>query len=349
MSVPTTIFIDTSIFDGIQYHFESSSVEAFRNTVSKDSLTVLLPDSINRELRRHIAEKSASAVARLKRSAREEPFLKKMSAWPLQGRDHRQLKTEINRVANQQLDEFLNHGKLEILGYEGVDLTEVMDWHDKKEPPFSEKKNREFSDAFALAALNHYHRTTGKMIAVVAQDSDFKRACDRFSHLHFFPTLVSYSQAHSNQDERTSALRSALVNAKGILLQKIGEEFESAGFYHEDNYDAEICDIRATEFEDFAHAIIGFGVDSCTVVFDVDIRFTAHVSFDDLDSAIKVDGILFPLHSFSGEVNEMISVSGTLKLKTSENGAKIEAVERVELDDDDFPIREVPEEKYPHK
>lgn len=349
MSVPTTIFIDTSIFDGFQYNFRSASVKAFRETVSEDSLTVLLPDPVNRELRRHIAERSASAIAGLKRSARDEPFLYKMSDWPLHSRNQSQLKAEINRVANQQLDEFLGQGKLVHLGYEGVDLSEVMDWHDKKEPPFSEKKNREFSDAFALAALNYYHEKTGENIAVVAEDPDFKRACSNSSHLHFFPSLVSYSQALSNQDDRTAALRTALLNSEEMLLGKIGEEFESAGFYHEDNDDAEICDVRPTGFEEFAYAIIGFGEDSCTVVFDVDVSFTAHVSFDDLESAIKVDGFLFPLHSFSGDVNEIVSVSGTLKLKTAENGAMIETVELVELDDSDFPIGEVPEEKYPHE
>jgi hypothetical protein len=54
MSVPSTIFIDTSIFDETAYNFEAASVEAFRQAIGGANLTLLMPDPTKREIRRHI-------------------------------------------------------------------------------------------------------------------------------------------------------------------------------------------------------------------------------------------------------------------------------------------------------
>jgi len=56
MSIPSVIFIDTSIFDRQAYNFGSLAIEAFVKATTDLKITLLLPDPTEREIRRNIEE-----------------------------------------------------------------------------------------------------------------------------------------------------------------------------------------------------------------------------------------------------------------------------------------------------
>jgi len=62
MSTPTTIFIDTSIFDQSAYDLNAASFRAFRLLAKPIRLKLLIPDPIAREIHRHISERSHAAL-----------------------------------------------------------------------------------------------------------------------------------------------------------------------------------------------------------------------------------------------------------------------------------------------
>jgi PIN domain len=51
-----------------------------------------------------------------------------------------------------------------------------MEWYHRGRGPFGPKKQKEFPDAIALAAILNFSKREKCSIAVVSQDSDFKRA-----------------------------------------------------------------------------------------------------------------------------------------------------------------------------
>ena len=83
MSVPTTIFLDTSILDEQNYNFASAEMLAFIEVVKGKKLTLLLPDPTEREINRHIKERSDAVVNALGNAKRIAPFLAKWKEWPI--------------------------------------------------------------------------------------------------------------------------------------------------------------------------------------------------------------------------------------------------------------------------
>jgi predicted nucleic acid-binding protein len=82
MPLPRTVLIDTNIFEQYGYSFASQPVEKFLAIAQVKDLTLLLPDAIEREVLRHIKDKSAAARSALKKARHDAPFLQKWANWP---------------------------------------------------------------------------------------------------------------------------------------------------------------------------------------------------------------------------------------------------------------------------
>ena len=74
-------------------------------------------------------------------------------------------------------------------------LEDVVDWYFRVEPPFSEKKRKEFPDGFILSAIEGYHREQNATIAVVSADGDFERACATRPYIAHYADLKTYVDA----------------------------------------------------------------------------------------------------------------------------------------------------------
>ena len=75
MPPPHTILIDTSIFDQQAYNFSSPTVVKFLHVARARKLILILPDVIEREVKRHIKDKSREALKALRRARHDAPFL----------------------------------------------------------------------------------------------------------------------------------------------------------------------------------------------------------------------------------------------------------------------------------
>ena len=189
MSIPTTIFIDTSIFDESAYNLSSARFKAFRSLAETLNLKLLIPDPTAREIRRHIRERSQSAVKSLEDAARRAPFLSQLDDWPLNETNKVVLANKLENHIEKGLSDFYKNFEIHKLDYRGIEIKEIMNWYDWGHAPFSDKKKNEFPDAFSIASLNQYHKSSNENIAIVSQDGDFKSACAKHKHLLYFPSL----------------------------------------------------------------------------------------------------------------------------------------------------------------
>src|SRR5688572_21649382 len=188
MSLPTAVFIDTSILAGQQYNFDSVALTSFIPVAASKKLVLLLPDPTKREIVRQIGERSVEALRALENARRRAPFLAKWKSF-LKLPDTRYGDWEVKNVALAEWKAFTARFTVKELGYEGVGIDTIMSWYDSVTPPFGEgKKRKEFPDAFAVAMLAAYATSTKTYVAVVSEDPDFKAACDRFPNLLHFGT-----------------------------------------------------------------------------------------------------------------------------------------------------------------
>lgn len=227
MSVPSTIFIDTSIFDETAYNFDAASVGAFRQAIHDLGLTLLMPDPTKREILRHIDERAATAVKSLENAARRAPFIRKLSSWPLADTNSALLKHNIETIANGDYQEFLELFTVIELGYEGVDLRQIMNLYDWKLPPFSDRKKAEFPDAIAMSSILHFQETHPGPIAIISKDGDFQSICDQHAQLLYFPSLAAFAEALNREDERVEAILAALQSDDAALRQAISLEIQA--------------------------------------------------------------------------------------------------------------------------
>jgi len=229
MSYPKIIFIDTCIFDAICYNFSAPTVKAFCEAVNGKKLQLLLPDPTEREIRRHIDEQVESALAAMKKAQKDAPFLRKLNSWPLNKKeDIFDLSHSIRKSANQDLREFYSLFRVKKLGYGAVNMSEIMDWHDRKTPPFGEgKKRKEFPDALAIAQVRDYSNDANKVVAVISQDGDMENACASYHRLLCFKSLSSFTEVLQSSNKMFVQIQQLLEKDKSKLVTAINEQFSS--------------------------------------------------------------------------------------------------------------------------
>jgi len=316
---------------------------AFKNSIADSEITLLMPDPTSREIRRHMQERADAAVATLETAARKAPFLWKLPNWPLTNKTTHLLAYELRQIADQQFEAFLDLFDLVELDYEGVAINEIMNWYDAKIAPFSEKKKSEFPDAFAIAALERHRDASDESVAVISKDPDFKKACERFPGLMYFPSLVAYSEALQSADERLASIQAALESNSESIRNAINGAFEDSGFTIEANWDGEASDVEIVSIDQLAFHVVGIGEDHCTVAFEGEIEYSAYVSYDDLESATYEKGEPIVIHHrIEGTTEEAADISGVLMIRIKDKGQTIEGIDSATLDQRDFTIGEEP-------
>ena len=189
--VPTSLYIDTEVFKRQGLRFDTKAFTALTDTFAKGGLRLLVPIIMERELLRHFsreAEKAANAVT----NAHKAYPVNNLALVELPSQE--ELKTKCIEEMNRQWSSFKEHFVVENLPIAG-NLEDVVDWYFEIRPPFSEKKPKEFPDAFILSALDQHHKQHHANIAVVGFDGDFRQACEGRRYILYFPDLEKYIEA----------------------------------------------------------------------------------------------------------------------------------------------------------
>lgn len=319
MPLPRTIVIDTNVFDQHAYHFASPTIQKFVDLAKVEKFTLLLPDPLHREIKRHISEKSHAVAAALKKVSREAPLIYRWPHWP--GSKASTIATDIETATLADWEKFLKNFTVEKLGYKDIDLEQIMDGYDSKQPPFGEgNKRKEFPDAFAVAAVVAYSKANTTQVAVVSADPDLKKACTLHPGLIHFPDLPAYTDALLAEVARTAtiteAIKAAIAANPAPILARIREAFPDLTFYPEEDLDGDVEDIEVKSAELSNIRVISIKPDHCTVAFDADVEFSAYVSYDDPDTMVhdSSEDFHMALCQRAGTVTETTCLSATIYL-----------------------------------
>jgi PIN domain len=282
MSLPNAVFLDTNVLAGQQYNFKSTSLTTFIPLAKKRALSLLLPEPTESEIVRQIRDRSKEALKALEDARRRAPFLAKWKHFPsTQTSDA--TNWEVMQLAMTEWHVFLKNFSVVKLDYGGVNLKIVMQWYDHVVPPFREgKKRKEFPDAFAIAIVEAYARSTGSSIAVVSEDTDMKLACDRFPSLLYFKSLPNLTELLLSDDTKLDKLREAVLDNIDAVSQAAAEAAAELDFYHSDqNYTNVDSEVQGVEINDVSIVAIGDG--ECTLAFSCEIETAHHLEWEELD------------------------------------------------------------------
>lgn len=271
MSLPTVVFLDTSVLAGQQYNFTSTALATFLPVAKNIGLKLLLPDPTEREIIRQIHDRSQEALKALEDARRRAPFLAKWKHFPTRPTDS-EYDWEVRNVALSEWREFLAQFEVIKLDYSNIDLKEIMRWYDSVTPPFGQgKKRKEFPDAFAVAIIEAYATKHDAFVAVVSEDLDFKLACDRYSSLLYFRSLPALTEVLLAAPSKIESLRASITKDLSLLEGRLFDEAQGLEFTHyKSNYKVRRSRIQSTSITDVR--IVALGDGECTITFDADLE-----------------------------------------------------------------------------
>lgn len=338
MSIPKTIFIDTSVFDEQSYNFSSSSMSAFLDAAKGRTLSLLMPDPTEREIRRHIEERSNSALKALEDAKRRAPFLSKWKEWPVKKGDF-YIKWELSKIANAELKSFLDRFDVIKLDYQGINIKEIMNWYDQGRAPFgSGKKRKEFPDALALACILKFADSKQCQVAIVSKDEDHKNACSHYTQLLFFPSLAALTESFLSEETRIESLKALIKEKETIIVKAIEDGFPELSFYPEEEPGGDVEDVTVDDVEFSDLRVVAIGDYEVTIVFIACINYSAFVSYSYREYGAKIKK--------KGTIYDWEEIGGTAKLTLNKSWHDIVEISRLEFENDDVCVRREPDVCY---
>lgn len=317
MSLPTFVFIDTSIFERFGYNFESTGLSSFKSAAR--DITLLLPAPTEREILRHMRDKCLAVHDEMESLRRSLGFLKAGELVKEVTRSH--LVARGNARFRNYLKGF---SKVLRLGYEGASLADVMQWYERGDAPFGAgKKKHEFPDAIAVSTLAQHAERHGP-IAVVAHDGDFKGACDRYPALHYFDSLPSVTELLLLSDGAKQELLDRAKSYQGNLLSVLKSALPiRVDFEHEASnlFSVRRSTLYSLDLNELN--VVGFGPSAFTVTFSVNAQFGHMLGCDD-----------YFVDEFA-EVIETHTVTGSAKLTYDKRSATPPEIKALSLDQTD--------------
>ena len=353
MSIPTAVFLDTSILEGQNYNFGSVALTSLIELTKAKKLPILLPDPTKREILRHIRARSLEARSALEAARRAAPFLAAWRHFPkLSEMKGRTRDWELERAASAEWDKFLAQFQVIPLDYKGVDINEVMDWYDAIEAPFREgRKRKEFPDALATASLAAYADKAGAYVAVVSLDKDFGAACDRYTHLMHFASLPALLELLLADDKRLDQTLAVIDSATSQLLDAVQDAVGSVPIHHVErafNEDVEAANIDEVTLSNVR--VVALGDQDCTVAFDANVDFTATLHWiEQVEEHARRfyyadEPPYLPEHRClrSKDVSDYNELTGTAKLRFDHGCTKLERVTLVDFGDEELYMTALP-------
>jgi len=331
MAVPKNIFIDTSILDGCSYNFESAAVQPLIEIAKSTPLTLLLPEPTEREIRRHIKERSDEVLAALVKAQQRAPFLKKWKDWPLKSNHEFFLARQLNRMATIELDSFFALFEVMRLGPKHIDIAEIMEWQDKGKAPFGKgNKKAEFPDALALSTLLSFADLEDQAIAVISKDGDFRGACSFHDRLFYYPSLGSYVESLLLSDEHVRKVRDILDKDVEMIAEGVSDEFVGLSFYPTDDETAKLEHAEVDDVDFLEVNIVGAGEKEASVSFQADVFFSISAIIENTDWEGPVSHTEF--------LSESSTLTGFAKLSVNDDWTEFTELTLLRLDEDDIGV-----------
>lgn len=306
------------------------------SAAAKSSLTLLIPKPTEDEITRHISEGAEKAIKELQRARRDAPFLAKWNGWPFKNDDNKSaLQKKLIYSVSREYEEFKQHFTVIPLGYDLVDLPQVMMWYNQIRAPFAEgEKRKEFPDAIALSTLLEYARRSDVRVAVVSADKDFKRACEHHAQLSYFPALDALTQALIQDQKRVDQLIDSLKKEQGLLCEAIESRFPELYFYPVEDPSGNVEDVEPQQTMIDTINILEAKETEATIGFRATVSYSAHISFDDPDSYYRDDddGELHSLWKRAGTVKDSKSITGTATVELGPEGNAVDDIVELEID-----------------
>lgn len=239
------LIIDTQYFVSNKLDFNSFTLQKLQLLIQKGSVKLYLTDITISEVSKKIEEFLPSALKRI--NTQDGPYIKTIPAFKklIEQYDNEKLISEVQ--AN--FESFLTNWQANIIHSQDLNVLDIYKMYAEMSPPFSEKKRKEFPDAFTLEAIRLWSEKENTKAYLLSQDSDWINYINNHSNNAKFPSLFCLDDLSSFidsiiRDDKELEQKVLLADKKFIenwifikkaVLRKVNEfEFASNGFDDEE-------------------------------------------------------------------------------------------------------------------
>ena len=281
------VFIDTSVFKANNYFSTTSKINKLAELASKGRISIVLTSITKAEIIKHLTRDIENARKSVRKKDNEVLRNIKGTDGFFSALDN--LDAEI--IASDLVNTFVNRSGAYVIGLEYCkDIEGIFRKYFKQEFPFSEKKQKEFPDAFALAALEGYNRSRRYKIIVLSTDPDMQNyESEKLIAVDF----KKYISEKMSEDVDLSALYKELSGNSDWLKQRLERDIkvylddESLYYGKIENGDIHYVTVFDVRVDFNADDVYINDSNDDTIEFELEIRVNLNfeISYDDYTNA----------------------------------------------------------------
>lgn len=282
------VFIDTSVFKANNYFSVTSKINKLAELASKGRISIVLTSITKAEIIKHLIKDIENARRSVRKKDNEVLRNIKGTDEYFSSLDS----LDVEKTAIDMVNTFVKRSGAYVIGLENCkDIEGIFKKYFKQEFPFSEKKQKEFPDAFALAALEGYNRSRQYKMIVLSTDPDMQNyESDELYAVDF----KKYISEKMSEDVDLSALYTELSGNSDRLKEQLGTEIEEflddESLYYDrvengDIHYISVSDVRVDFNADDVY-INESNVETIEFELEIHVDYKVSISYDDYTNAI---------------------------------------------------------------
>lgn len=252
------VFIDTSIYEGMNFSFFNKQFSKLRELVEKESVELLYNEIVYQEVFQHIGDNLTKAISEYNKVIEENrafaPF-RMDEKWG-------------NKISQIQMDDmisdlrcwwenYLTDTNATKIPIRDVDVDDIINKYFTKQYPFESKKPTEFKDAISIDSVKQYYDSiTDEEVYVIAADKGFRRSFNKGEGIIAFSDLNKFLNFAISQSENIAAeIESSFMSGEvdDCIIKALDKQLYMGSVDIEDVYD-DIDLLRIeTQFVEFGY------------------------------------------------------------------------------------------------
>jgi hypothetical protein len=279
-SGPGAIFLDTQVFDGASFNYQTRTFEALGKHLDEGDLQLVMTDITVREVHARIAGAVVKELELQRKFRDQARVLKSATGNAIKAALAEQDAKAIAGQLQNAFEDYLSEHDAEIIDTSHLLAGPVLAKYFAQAAPFGPgEKRREFPDAFVVDALADWAKNNGRLF-VVSADELFRQACTERERLQPERELKDVLDQVVTDEKLAEFVRQQLTSHAPTIAQKAKSDFEGLGFHVTDEWgDAEVTvtSIKLDEEPD----ILEMNDKAASVHMTFKAEYDADLSYDD--------------------------------------------------------------------
>lgn len=310
-------FIDTNYIESRAFGFDDVTYKKLRILALNDSVEVLSPDLIIKEVGNRANERFEDAKTPFEKALKNSYTFESTSP-ELHAMFH-ELGQQVSaydprQLASDQLSEYMESCNATQLGTDDIRTDLLFNSYFDIQPPFGKgKKRKEFVDAGVVDLLDQYHARTALRVHVISRDGDYADCARTRDWLEIHESLADMLDTILDENGQAELLaRRPVEDHWADIIQYIERTMAVEISLHVDDYEGHVDLLNLSITEQGDKRFVALDDNEIGVIIDVTLNARCYVSMADPDLTAWDKGPIVLAHR-TGEINR--ELMATLQLE----------------------------------